>query len=120
MFVNHTNHLSDKWSAEQRTAAVEYGKIVDFPFPNIGADWDEKQVADLIEVNTKKIIAMNPAAVLCQGEYSYTYAMINYCEKNNIPVLAAASARIVEEIVADDGTTQKILLFKFIRFRQFQ
>lgn len=120
MFVNHTNHLSEKWSDEQRKAAEKYGEIVDFPFPNIGADWDENQVAELVEVNAKKIIALNPAAVLCQGEYSYTYAMINYLRKNNILVLAATSERMVEEIVADDGTTQKILLFKFIRFRQFQ
>lgn len=120
IFVNHTNHLSAKWSPEQIIAAEKYGEIVDFPFPNIDADWNENQISELVEVNGKKILAMNPAAVLCQGEFSYTYAMINYLKKNNIPVLAAASERVVEELITENGATQKLSLFKFVKFRQYQ
>ena len=120
IFVNHTNHLSVQWSPEQIAAAEEYGEIADFPFPSIDANFDEAQISALVEVNGKKIIAMNPAAVLCQGEYSYTYAIINFLKKNKIVVIAAASERIVEERVTEDGATQKISLFKFVRFRQYQ
>ena len=120
ILVNHTNHLSAQWSPEQIAAAEEYGEIADFPFPNINANFDEVQIAELVEVNGKKIIAMNPAAVLCQGEYSYTYAMINFLRKNNVIVIAAASERIVEERVTEGGATQKISMFKFVRFRQYQ
>lgn len=120
LFVNHTNHASDKWSPEQISAAEKYGEIKDFPFPNIDADWDESKISELVEVNGKKIVAMNPAAVLCQGEFSYTYAMINFLQKNNIIVLAAASARAVEEVITEDGSTQRISLFKFVRFRQYR
>lgn len=120
IFVNHTNHLSEKWSPEQIDAAEKFGEIVDFPFPNIDADADENQIAELVEVNGKKILAMNPAAVLCQGEFSYTFAMINFLQKNNLLVLAAASERAVEEIITEDGSTQRISLFKFVRFRQYR
>lgn len=119
-FVNHTNHSSAQWSEAQRTAAENFGEIVDFPFPNIGADWDENKIAELVEVNAEKIIAINPAAVLCHGEYCYTYAMINYLRKNNIVVIAATTERIVKETVTEDGATQKISLFQFVRFRQYQ
>ena len=119
IFVNHTNHASDKWSPEQISAAEKYGEITDFPFPNIGADWNETQIAELVEVNGRKILAMNPAAVLCQGEFSYTYAMINYLKGNNIIVITAASERAVDEVIIEDGSTQRISLFKFVRFRQY-
>ena len=120
ILINHTNHLSAQWSPEQIAAAEKYGEISDFPFPNIDANFDENQISELVEVNGKKILAMNPAAVLCQGEYSYTYAMINFLKKNKVVVIAAASERIVEERVTDDGATQKISLFNFVRFRQYQ
>ena len=120
IFVNHTNHASAQWSPEQIAAAEIYGKIADFPFPNIDANFDAAQISALVEVNGKKIMALNPAAVLCQGEFSYTYAMINFLKKNNVVVIAAASERIVEERVTPDGATKKISLFKFVRFRQYQ
>ena len=120
IFVNHTNHASDKWSPEQISAAEKYGEITDFPFPNIDANFDENQIAELVEVNGKKILAMNPAAVLCQGEFSYTYAMINYLKGNNIIVITAASERAVDEVIIEDGSTQRISLFKFVRFRQYR
>lgn len=120
LFINHTNHASSNWSPEQRTAAEIYGEIVDFPFPNIDAHFDENKISELVEENAKKIIEMNPAAVLCHGEYSYTYAMINYLKKNNVLVIAATSERVVEEIVTEDGATQRTSVFRFVRFRQYQ
>ena len=119
IFINHTNHASTQWSQEQRTAAKKYGEIIDLSFPNISADWNEEKISQFVEINAKKIIEMNPAAVLCQGEYNYTYAMINYLKQNNIVVLAAASERVVDEKVQLDGTTQKISSFKFVQFRQY-
>ena len=120
IFVNHTNHSSRKWSPEQIAAAEKYGEVVDFPFPNIDAGADENQVAEIVEVNGKKILTLNPAVVLCQGEYSYTYAMINYLKKNDVPVIAAASERVVEEVTTADGAAQKLSLFKFVRFRRYK
>ena len=119
-FINHTNHSSAQWSQEQRIAAEKYGEIVNLSFPNIGADWNEEKISQFVEINAKKIIEMNPAAVLCQGEYNYTYSMINYLKRNNIVVLAAASERVVDEKVQPDGTTQKVSSFKFVQFRQYK
>ena len=35
IFVNHTNHPSARWSAEQISAAQVYGEILDMPFPAV-------------------------------------------------------------------------------------
>ena len=119
-FINHTNHPSTQWSKDQKEMAEKYGKIIDFPFQSVGADWNKNKISQFAEINAKKIIEMNPAAVLCQGEYNYTYAMINYLKQNDIVVLAAASERVVDEKVQPDGTTQKMSSFKFVQFRQYQ
>lgn len=34
MFINLTNHPSDKWSKEQLEAARKYGEVVELVFPN--------------------------------------------------------------------------------------
>ena len=119
LFINHTNHSSAQWSPKQKAAAEKYGEILDFSFPDIGADWNEEKILLSVKENARKIIDMNPAAVLCQGEYNYTYLMINYLKQNNIVVLAATSERIVNEIIKADGSTQKISSFQFVKFRQY-
>ena len=35
MFINFSNHPSVRWSAEQTAAAIEFGDIVDVPFPDV-------------------------------------------------------------------------------------
>lgn len=45
MFINFTNHSSEKWSGEQRMAAERYGEIVDIPFPSVPPpEYDSQRV----------------------------------------------------------------------------
>lgn len=119
LFINHTNHPHTKWQKEQLAAAERFGVIQELPFPQIGADWDEQHVREVAEMQANKIVALEPAAVLCQGEFSYTYYLVNLLKKKEITVLSACSERIVKEWVDTDGTCKKIACFQFVRFREY-
>ncbi len=119
IFINHTNHPSAQWSAEQRAAAEVFGEIVDMTFPAVSANADEVEVQRMVEANLREILKMKPAAVLCQGEFNYTVALVEALKKNNIPVMAATSERVVEEIVDADGSTKRVSIFRFVRFRRY-
>ena len=120
MFINHTNHASAKWSAAQKEAAHVWGEIVDLPFPDIGADWDEERVVRLAEENAAKILAKKPRAVLCQGEFTYVYHLVNLLRAAGVTALAATSRREVSEERAQDGSVRKISRFVFTRFREYR
>ena len=120
MLINHTNHPAARWPKEQAEAARAWGEVADIPFPEIGADWDEERVAALAAENAAKIIAQQPAAVLCQGEFTYVYRLVSLLLAAGIPALAAASRREAIETQAADGSSQKMSRFVFTRFRQYR
>lgn len=119
IFLNHTNHPSDKWSSEQIAAAEIFGEIIDLPFPAIPPEFDKEEVVEKVAENLKKILSLEPAAVLCQGEFSYTFAMVNELKKNKIPVFAATSERIVSSVVQEDGSSRSVSTFRFVKFRDY-
>lgn len=119
IFINHTNHSSNNWSAEQIVAAESYGKIIDLPFPEVPPSFSTEEVKQLVLENLQEILKFSPTVVLCQGEFSYTVAMVEELKKNKIPVMAATSERIVSEITDSDGSTKKVSVFRFVRFREY-
>lgn len=119
LFINHTNHLLCYWSAEQLNAAKRYGEPVDMGFPEIGADWDKGKVQELAAQMAEKIKEKHPAVVLCQGEFTYTHALVCLLQQAEILVLAACSKRVVQEYADAQGNTCKTSVFKFVRFREY-
>ena len=117
VFVNHTNHSSAKWSEPQLAAARKFGEIVDLPFPAIDANASREQVLELVELQLSAILELSPSAVLCQGEYVYTCAMVERLKSIGIPVMAACSERVTSERVTVDGATERISTFRFVQFR---
>ena len=118
-FINHTNHSAAGWSAAQRLAAANYGEIIDAPFPAVPADWDTGRVEKLAAEYAAEFIALHPAAVLCQGEFCYTYALVRRLQTAGIVVLAACSRRVVEERQDQQGNTCRNSIFEFVRFRTY-
>ena len=118
-FVNHTNHPCGRWSAEQISAAQAYGEILDFPFPAVNPHADPDEVRALVADNLEKILSLEPAAVLCQGEFNYTFELVTQLKALGVPVMAATSERISFEQVQPDGSTQQISTFRFVRFREY-
>ncbi|WP_298464924.1 CRISPR-associated protein [uncultured Mitsuokella sp.] len=119
IFINHTNHCSSYWSEDERRAAQVFGEIVDVAFPAVSSSASEEEIEKLAHDNAVRIIAQKPAAVLCQGEYTYTYALVKRLLAQGICVVAACSERVVEEQHEPDGSTRRISQFRFTRFRRY-
>ena len=119
MFINLSNHKAVGWSKEQLDAAGKWGEVVDYPFPNVPADADENDIADMSEKIVNELLEKNPKAVMCQGEFTLSYAIIKRLKELGIPVVAASSERVVEEQVLEDGTVERVSKFRFARFREY-
>ena len=119
VFINHTNHPSAKWSVEQKNAAEKIGKIVDIPFPEVPPNIDSAAVHEMVLNKLQEILELAPTAVLCQGEFNYTVAMAEELKNRGIPVMAATSERVVSEITEADGSTKRVSVFNFVRFREY-
>ena len=48
VFINHTNHAAEDWSAAQITAAENFGRIVDFPFPEVPPSFTVEEVRAMV------------------------------------------------------------------------
>ena len=119
VFVNCSNHPAETWCAEQKKAAEEYGRIVDIRFPEVDPGCTNAQVNAEAERICGEIDQYNAAAVMCQGEFTLTYAIISRLKEKGTTVLAACSRRRTEEKINEDGSTQKIAIYNFERFREF-
>lgn len=119
IFVNHTNHPSARWSAEQKSAAQIYGEIKDMAFPAVSPSATAEEVHELAQRNAEKILELEPSAVLCQGEFNYTFAIVERLKNLGVTVVAATSERIAVEEILPDGTTRQISTFRFVQFREY-
>ena len=75
MFINFSNHPSVRWSAEQTAAAIEFGDIVDVPFPDVPAGADTAAVSALADEYCARILDLRADVVLVQGEMSLSFAV---------------------------------------------
>ena len=119
IFINHTNHPSTRWSDEQLSAAQAYGEIFDMAFPAVNPSATAEEVRQLAQRNAEKILELEPAAVLCTGEFNYTFALVERLKISGVKVVAATSERIVISETLPDGSTQQISTFRFVQFREY-
>lgn len=119
VFINFSNHDSKDWSEAQIRAAEVWGSIVDMPFPKVEATASEREIEVLAESYVERIIAMRPAAVMCQGEFTLAFSVTEKLKSCHIPVLAACADRRVETEPGDNRQSVKKVYFEFVRFREF-
>jgi len=119
MFINFSNHPYALWSAEQQAAAQRYGTVVDLAFPAIDPAAAETALDSLATVYADHILHLNPDAVLCQGECTFVYRVVQRLEAAGIPTLAACSRRKSQETTCPDGSTLKRSIFAFAGFRRY-
>ena len=119
VFINFSNHDSKDWSKAQIQAAEVWGPIVDMPFPKVDATASEREIGVLAESCVERIIAMQPAAVMCQGEFTLAFSVTEKLKACHIPVLAACADRRVETEPGENGQSVKKVYFEFVRFREF-
>ena len=113
-FINFSNHLSEKWEEKQMVVSKEYGEIMDFPFPAVPAMASKPEVEKLAEDCVEKLRKYNPAAVLCQGEFTLTYQVVMRLKSYGILVLAACSER---KVIEEKGI--KVVEFQFQQYREY-
>ncbi|WP_302442447.1 CRISPR-associated protein [Colibacter massiliensis] len=118
MFLNYTNHPLTQWPEAQIEAAKRYGELVERPFPQIDAAADESDIRALAVKELTEILALHPTVVLCQGEFTFVYAMVQGLKRAGVKVLAACSDRQTKEWL-QDRAPQKLTTFAFVRFREY-
>jgi hypothetical protein len=130
MFLNVSNHPSDKWSDKQREAALAISKqivetcgegtigIKDIPFPNIppaASAEDIYTMADHFIENIAEEYEAENTAIHIMGELTFTYNFVNASNIHDFTCYAATSER--NSIDNADGT--KTIQFDFVQFRRY-
>lgn len=118
-FINFSNHPSDKWGDKQYKAAGEYGEVIDVPFPLLDADMREDEIQKIGDECIDKILAHSPDVVMCQGEFTLTYYVVDRLRDKGITCVSACTKRISKEAVQPDGTVHRESIFEFARFRRY-
>lgn len=128
-FLNLTIHAHAGWSDTQRSAAEAYAAaltrdpaaakvaIVDFPFPVVDPDADDRQVdtlADRLFAELTTAYAPERLVVHVMGEMTLTCALVARLQGLGIPVVASTTERMVTR--DGDETTRR---FAFRRFRAY-
>ena len=116
MFINLTNHPSSEWSEEQLKAAMEFGEIVDFSFPNIEPFFTSHGIKELADITIEGIMSLDSHPVVhVMGEMTFTYAVVSRLKALGITCVASTTERLVK--MMPDG--KKISEFKFVQFREY-
>ncbi|MBP5330840.1 MAG: hypothetical protein J6Y89_03200 [Lachnospiraceae bacterium] len=122
IFVNLSNHPSQKWDTDQREAAQKYGDIVDLPFPVVPPDHDENDISKLAEECISRIMSLegNIVCAMVQGEFTLTFAIVKRLIQQGIEVVSACSERNTIERTDENGEIIRETRFKFVRFRRYE
>ena len=117
MFINLTNHPSERWSEEQLNAARCYGEIVDLSFPIIEPTFTREDIMFLVREYTETIWGLTDGNIVVHvmGEMTFTYNLVNALKEKGITCLASTTER--NTIMTPDG--KKISEFKFVQFREY-
>lgn len=128
MFINYSNHSSQFWSAAQVEAAHCFGNVYDVQFPDVSVDdtkedirkLSEEQIKILEETARQEGKTLNQTTIMCQGEFSLTYAIVSGLKRMypECRVVCAVSKRDVVETQKGEVTEKKVV-FSFCGFREY-
>jgi CRISPR-associated protein Csx16 len=118
VFINISNHPSERWSSVQREAALRFApEIRDFPFPSVPPEAEADDIAVLADQIIDKAIKTAPGMThaMVQGEFTLAHALVHRLQRRGVVCFSATTKREVVE----DGNT-KTTRFGFVRFREYQ
>ena len=118
LFLNLSNHPSDKWSKAQLDAARAYGEVVDMPFPEIDPGATTEEIHRLAEEYAKEISSRYPdcdLTVHLMGEMTFCFRLVTLLHARGIRCVASTTQRKTSEL--PDGTKESI--FEFQAFREY-
>lgn len=121
MFINLSNHPSDKWPKNQIEAAIPYGDLLDLPFPDIDPTLDEQSIIAMAHTYAERIkgLIAGEKAEMCvvhlMGELTFCFALAQLLTRDGIACIASTTRRQVFEL--QNG--MKTCRFAFVRFRGY-
>lgn len=119
MFINLSNHPSTKWSDKQLQSAKKYGEIMDVPFPEVDPHGSSEDIDELVQNYFAKIMEYDNPVIMLQGEYLFTYRLVNKLKEAGLTVLAGCSDRRTVEYVDENGFTDRRSEFEFVEFKEY-
>lgn len=118
LFLNLSNHPSDKWSEAQLDAARAYGEVVDMPFPVIDPGATTEEIHRLVEEYAEKITSSysdRDLTIHLMGEMTFTFRLVTLLLARGIRCVASTTQRKTSELA--DGKKESI--FEFKEFREY-
>ena len=119
MFINISNHGSDRWGKKQLQMAEKFGKIIDVPFPKINPRGTSAYIDELVEEYYEKIMQYDHPTVMLQGEYLFTYRLVKKLKDAGVRVVAGCSERRTIECINEAGFTERNSVFEFVDFKEY-
>ena len=118
LFLNLSNHSSDKWSKAQLDVARAYGEVVDMPFPEIDPGATTEEIHRLAEEYAKEISSRYPdcdLTVHLMGEMTFCFRLVTLLHARGVRCVASTTQRKTSEL--PDGKKESI--FEFQAFREY-
>ena len=119
MFINISNHRSDRWGEKQLQMASRFGEIIDIPFPEVDPYGTSEYIDELVEEYFEKIMKYDRPTVMLQGEYLFTYRLVRRLKDAGIRVVAGCSDRRTIEYINENGFTERKSEFEFVGFKEY-
>lgn len=118
MFVNFSNHPSLYWDNSQRAASLDYGELIDIPFPQISPNANVGELEKLAQDYVQRIVSLaelKDIIVHVMGEMTFTFMVVTRLKEMGIKCVASTTER--KTTYNDDGT--KVSEFQFVKFREY-
>jgi hypothetical protein len=126
VFLNVSNHPSDRWDESQKKGALELFqsssseevKWLDIAYPAIPPQATLPEVKEICDTVVSQIKALvnegDEVIALVQGEMTSLFYLVPALQKQGIKVFAATTERVAVE---NGGV--KTSIFKFCKFREY-
>ena len=121
MLTNLSNHPVSSWPDEQyQYAFSRWGEVLDVPFPSVPPASDEADIMCRVRKYLELLPGKEAGPVFVSGEYSFTYAMADLLMKRGYRVMYAESENTLTLTTLEDGSTERRMAYRFIRFRDYR
>ncbi len=119
LLINLSNHPFEKWSDNQKSAAVEqYGEVQDLPFPNVNPDGDADYISSLADEYFRKVKEMSgkrKVTIHLMGEMNLSFTLLDRFREAGYECIASTTERVIDDSIPG----QKTVFFRFVRFRPY-
>ena len=123
IFVNFSNHPLATWSPEQVAAAraLGLGEPADLEggMPLVPPEADSKEVSEMAEELAQRAMKQKAWGAHVAGEFTLTLALVRALQWHGIRCFAATTQRTSHEEPGENGSTQRTLTFRFVRWREY-